>query len=398
MNAGTPAAAMTGYRRPDGRLGIRNHVAVVYTVECARHVAALIARSVPGTQVFGFAGCYSDPYAFRMLVELGAHPNLGGLLLVSLGCESTNVGQLAEEIRDRGQRVAVLEIQATGGTLKTVEAGTQAVRGLLAAAQAVPMAEVGLSELTVGVECGGSDATSGLAANPATGWAVDRVVEAGGTAIFSEIPELLGCDDILFARARDELTRDAIRGALRRAEALGNRLQAFAISSGNQSGGLTTIEEKSLGALAKSGTLPIDGVIRTGERPNRPGLYLLDKVGDVTGTISHYEENDNDGLVTLLAAGAQLIVFTTGRGSVVGSALAPVIKVCGNPRTSVRMADNIDVDAGPIIEGRMTVAAAGARVLAAVEAVAAGKRTSAEVLGHEEYWIPYKPGRACDVS
>lgn len=389
-----------GFLRPDGRVGIRNHIAVVYTVECAHHVAERIARRVQGAQLLGFAGCYSDPYAVRMITELGAHPNVAAVLLVRLGCESTDVDALAQAIARRGQRVEVVSIQAAGGSLRAIERGVEIVEGFRGALD-TGSRRVALAwpDLTVGVECGGSDATSGLAANPATGFAVDRIVDAGATAIFSELPELLGCDEILAQRAMDAVVRDAVRDGLERAEALGRRLEAFAISAGNHEGGLTTIEEKSLGALAKAGSRPLRGVLRTAERSGGPGLYLLDKVGDVDGTVvSHYEENDNDGLVTLLAAGAQLLLFTTGRGSVVGSALAPVVKICGNPRTSRHMADNVDVDAGPIVEGTATIPEIGERVFALAGAVAAGQATKAEILGHEEYWLPYKPGRACDLT
>jgi altronate dehydratase large subunit len=389
-----------GYARPDGRIGIRNHLAVIYTVECAHHVAERIARAVPGAQVLGFAGCYSDPYAARMLVELAAHPNVAAALFVRLGCESTDVDALAGAVAARGQHVERLSIQAAGGTLKAIERGAAILQALRAASDDVTRrVPCGWPDLTVGVECGGSDATSGLAANPVTGWAVDRLVDQGARAIFSELPELLGCDDILAARAVTPAVAADVRAGLRRAQALGQRLGAFAISTGNQEGGLTTIEEKSLGALAKSGSRPLAGVLRTAERPPAPGLYLLDKVGEVDGSVvSHYEENDNDGLITLLAAGAQVLLFTTGRGSVVGSALAPVLKICGNPHTSRRMADNIDVDAGGVIEGSATIAEVGERLVAAAEATARGQPTAAEVLGHEEYWLPYKPGRACDVG
>jgi altronate dehydratase large subunit len=393
------ARTWSGYPRPDGRIGIRNHVLVMYTVECAHHVADLIADAVPGTEVVGFAGCYGDPYALRMLVELGTHPNVGGVLVISLGCESTNVADLAETMARRGQRVETLGIQAAGGTRLTVERGIAAASHLRAQADRVAQAPMAFADLVVGVECGGSDGTSGLAANPVAGWAVDRLVEAGATAVFSELPELLGCDAVLLERAATPAVRDAIRDGLARAERLGRHLRTFAVSTGNLAGGLSTIEEKSLGALAKSGSKPIDGVLRTAERPPHPGLYLLDKVGDADAfLISHYEENDNDGLVTLLASGCHLLLFTTGRGSVVGSVVAPVIKICGNPRTSARMADNIDVNAGTVIDGMRSVADVGEELLDRIRLVASGERTRAEEWGHREYWIPYKPGRACDMS
>jgi altronate dehydratase large subunit len=387
-----------GYLRPDGRVGIRNHVLVMYTVECARHVATRAALSVPGTQVMGFAGCYADPYASRMMVEVGRHPNVAGVLLVSLGCESTDVDGLAAAIADGGPPVELLRIQEAGGSLKTIQRASDIVQAMQADLSPPVTVPLEPRHLVIGVECGGSDATSGLTANPATGWAVDRLVEEGAAVVFSEVPELLGCDDILARRSRTPEVAHQVADALARARRLGLALGSFAISSGNRDGGLTTIEEKSLGALAKSGSRPIDGVLKTAERPPGPGLYLLDKVGDVTGrTLTHYEENDSDGLVTLLAAGAQVILFTTGRGSVVGSVAAPVIKVCGNPLTYRRMSDDMDVNAGAVVTGQRSIADVGREIHDLVWATAGGRLTQAEELGHEEYWLPYKPGRACDT-
>lgn len=389
---------MKGYLRPDGRIGIRNHVAIIYTVECAHHVADQIARSVEGCEVFGFAGCYQDPYAFRMLVELGRHPNVAGVVVVRLGCESTDVDLLVSRISESGKSVQKIHIQETGGTLASIELGKTWARDMIREAETSQKVEMSLKDLIIGIECGGSDATSGLSANPATGWAVDRLIEQGATAIFSELPELLGCNDYLLHRCANETVKSQLLDGLERAHALGNALKTFAVSVGNEEGGLTTIEEKSLGALCKAGTKPIEGILKPGQRPDAPGLYVLDKVGLLdTNQLTIYEENDNDGLVTLLASGAHMLIFTTGRGSVVGSVLAPVIKVCGNPHTCRRMADDIDIQAGGIIESVDTVSSVGQSLLDLVSEVAGGRQTKAERLGHKEYAIPYKPGRACDL-
>ncbi|GMA60723.1 UxaA family hydrolase [Alicyclobacillus fastidiosus] len=389
---------MKGYKRQDGRIGIRNHVAVIYTVECAHHVADMIARSVPGAEVFGFGGCYSDPYAFKMLVELGKHPNVAGVIVVRLGCESTNVDLLVEQIRMSGKRVELINIQQTGGTIASIERGKAYAMEMVYHSQQTQMVDISLGDLIIGVECGGSDATSGISANPATGWAVDRLIEQGATVIFSELPELLGCNDYLLERPTTDATKQQLLDGLKRANELGNILKAFAISTGNEKGGLTTIEEKSLGALCKAGTKPIDGILKTGQKPVAPGLYLLDKVGILDSQlVTHYEENDSDGLVSLIASGAHIILFTTGRGSVVGSVVSPVIKVCGNPETGRRMSDNMDIKAGSIIEGTATIEQVGQDIVDLITQVAGGKLTRAELLGHREYAIPYKPSRACDV-
>jgi len=333
-----------------------------------------------------------------MLVELGQHPNVAGVLLVRLGCESTNVDKLKSQIEDAGKRVELIAIQEAGGTLLSIERGKALATEMVRQAEQEPCVEISWHDLIVGVECGGSDATSGLSANPATGWAVDRMIEYGATVIFSELPELLGCNQYLLERTTSGPVREQLLDGLERANGLGNILDAFAISTGNEKGGLTTIEEKSLGALCKAGTKPISGILKTAERPREPGLYLLDKVGLLDSRqITHYEENDNDGLITLIASGAHLLLFTTGRGSVVGSVVSPVVKICGNPRTCRRMADNFDVKAGGIIEGTDTIEQVGATILNAIAGVADGQLTQAELLGHKEYFIPYKPTRACDV-
>jgi altronate hydrolase len=333
-----------------------------------------------------------------MLVELGKHPNVAGVLVVRLGCESTDVDGLIKEISETGKPVELINIQKSGGTLSSIEKGKKWVEKIVRQAESLEKVEIRWEDLIIGVECGGSDTTSGISANPATGWAVDQLVDQGARVIFSEIPELLGCDDYLLTRAENDLVRQEIRNGLERAQNLGKLLKTFAVSAGNEEGGLTTIEEKSLGALCKSGQRPIAGVLKTAEKPKKSGLFLLDKVGSVdSNQLDIYEENDNDGLISLIASGAQLLLFTTGRGNVVGSVVSPVIKICGNPHTSKRMSDNIDVDAGGVILGTDTIEKVGQNLFNLVEQVVNGQQTKAEQLGHKEYFIPYKPTRACDV-
>jgi altronate hydrolase len=297
-----------------------------------------------------------------------------------------------------GNRVEFINIQETGGTLVSIECGKAYAMEMVEQAIHMQATDISFSDVIIGVECGGSDATSGISANPAAGWAVDRLIEQGSTVIFSELPELLGCNDYLLERITSDAMRAQLLDGLKRANELGNILNAFAISTGNEKGGLTTIEEKSLGALCKAGTKAIEGILKTGQKPEGPGLYLLDKVGMLDSQLlTHYEENDNDGLVSLIASGAHMILFTTGRGSVVGSVVSPVIKICGNPATGRRMADNFDIMAGSIIEGNETIEDVGRRIIDKIVEIASGKQTQAELLGHKEYHIPYKPGRACDV-
>lgn len=389
---------MRGYKRANGKIGIRNHVLVMYTAQCSHHVAQMITRSVPGTELVGFSGCYHDPYGYKMLAELGKHPNVAAVLVVRIGCESFNVQALVEEISSAQKPVQLISIQESNGTTASINKGVEIAKKMVEDAQKAEMVDISIKDLIIGVECGGSDATSGISANPVAGWAVDRVIEQGGTVIFSELPELLGCREYLNERAVNDTVREQINDGLYRAQELGNLLKTFAVSVGNEDGGLTTIEEKSLGALCKAGTKPIDGVIKTGMKPPGPGLYLLDKVGTVdTNQLSIYEISDNDGIITLIASGAHLVIFTTGRGNVIGSVVTPVIKVCGNPDTCRNMGDDMDIHAGSIIEGESSVAEVGQTLLERIYEVAGGAQSRAEALGHKEYEIPFKPARACDV-
>lgn len=390
---------MKGYVRADGRKGIRNHVVVIYTVKCAEHVAKKIAGKVSNTQAFGYNSCYPDPYAFRMLCEMGKHPNVYSAIIVSLGCESTAVNKIVEEIRKNGKRCDLIVIQEDGGTKKSIEKGVKIARKMVEDSKKVESVDINYSDLIVGLECGGSDATSGLAANPATGKASDILIENGGTVILTEIPELLGTESYLLSKSRNEDVKLKILDGMKRAKELSNKLKTFAVSSGNEKSGLTTIEEKSLGALCKAGSKEIQDVLKTAERPSGCGLYLLDKVGSTEGNqLTIYEESDNDGFTTLLASGCQIIIFTTGCGNVVGNVIVPIIKVIGNPKKAEIMKDDFDLDVSGIISGEETIEVAGERIFKMVTKVASGKRTKAENLKHEEYDILRKFTRAFDVK
>jgi altronate hydrolase len=383
---------MQGYLRSDGRKGIRNVVAVAYLVECAHHVAKEIAWPLrgQGVHLIGFPGCYPNAYAERIMRQLTTHPNVGAVLLVSLGCESFDRQPLADAIRASGRPVQTLVIQQSGGTLRTVEQGRAWVEQALAELQHAPRSAMDASELVVGTICGGSDATSGLSANPAAGRAFDLLVQQGAACIFEETGELIGCEHFMAQRAATpELGRrivECVDKAARYYQTMGH--SSFA--PGNAEGGLTTIEEKSLGAYAKSGRGRISGLIKPGDVPPRGGLYLLDVVPDGPVRFGFPNISDNAEIVELMACGCHLTLFTTGRGSVVGSALAPVIKICANPETYRRMADDMDIDAGRILEGRATLDQVGREIRDLVLEVAAGRPTVSERLGHQEFILTYK--------
>jgi altronate hydrolase len=261
---------------------------------------------------------------------------------------------------------------------------------LLVESRKASRAPVKIADLIVATECGGSDVTSGLTANPAIGIACDLVVDAGGRAIFEELGELCGCEQRMADRAISPGLGEAIRRALAQAARHYAALDQSSFGGGNITGGLSTIEEKSIGAYAKSGTRPIVGMLRPGIRPPRPGLYLMDMVPDDETKWGFANINDNATIVEQIACGAHVVLFSTGRGSVVGSAISPVIKIAANPETYRRLSEDMDVDAGRILEARGTLQEVGQEIFALIQAVAAGEPTKSEALGHQEFILGYK--------
>ncbi|MEM5343470.1 UxaA family hydrolase [Paraburkholderia azotifigens] len=412
VNGTSPA--LEGYLRGDGRKGIRNVVAVAYLVECAHHVAREIvaqfrpsldafdeasAEREPPVHLIGFPGCYPNSYAEKMMEQLTTHPNVGAVLFVSLGCESMNKHYLVDVVRASGRPVHVLTIQEKGGTRSTIQYGVDWVREArseIAKQKKVPMA---LSELVIGTICGGSDGTSGITANPAVGRAFDHFIEHDATCIFEETGELVGCEFHMKSRAARGDLGDEIVACVAKAARYYSILGHGSFAVGNADGGLTTQEEKSLGAYAKSGASPIVGIVKPGDVPPTGGLYLLDVVPDGEPRFGFPNISDNAEIAELIACGAHVILFTTGRGSVVGSAISPVIKVCANPNTYRNLSGDMDVDAGRILEARATLDEVGREVFDLTLAVAQGAASKSESLGHQEFILTYKTfepvGPAC---
>ncbi len=391
----TPIA---GYGRASGPAGIRNVVVAIHTVECSSFVTQQIAAAHPNVHALGFPGCYRNEYASRLMESLATHPNVGAALLVSLGCEGTDARPMRDAIQASGRPCEILRIQETGGTEPTIARGRAMMAEMLREVERTPRVEMTPADLIVGTECGGSDATSGIAANPAVGRAFDRLVDAGGTAIIEETLEMLGCARIVERRGATADAAAVLRAAVEKAEQFSRRLDQFSIAPGNHAGGLTTIEEKSMGAFAKCGTRPIQGLVKVTERPGKAGLWVLDSVPDPSPLSFGYSNpNDSEGILALISCGAHMVVFTTGRGSVIGSVISPVLKVCGNPKTFARMSGDMDVNAGRIMTGEATVDAVGREIYEKILAVASGAETHAERLGHREYCIPYKHQELCGV-
>ena len=385
-------AALSGYPRADGRKGIRNVVVVAYLVECAHHVARLIVNSFPGQPVhlIGFPGCYPNEYADTIMRRVLTHPNVGAALLVSLGCESFDKNGVAQAVADSGRPVHTVTIQDVGGTRSGVKSGVEWVQWAvedLARQERVPMR---LDELVVATICGGSDSTSGITANPAVGAAFDRLIAAGSACVFEETGELVGCEFHMKRRAVTPELGDEIVKTVEKASRYYTIMGHGSFAPGNADGGLTTLEEKSLGAYAKSGASPISGIIKPGDQPPTGGLYLLDVVPDGEPRFGFPNISDNAEIVELIACGAHVTLFTTGRGSVVGSAISPVIKVCANPATYERLADDMDVNAGRILTGHASIEEVGNEIVDLVARVANGECTKSEDLGHQEFILTYK--------
>jgi len=372
-----------GYERPDGSVGVRNRLLVLAPIDCSFEPAKRIAIQVEGAvAVTQHHGCGLDEMVANTLIGIGCNPNVVGVLLVGLGCETLTSEVLAEGIEPTGKPVEIVVCQRDGGTLKTIEKGTRILQGMAQEVAELRREPFPLSKLILAVECGGSDATSGLAANPATGVAADMLIDEGGTVIFSEPQEMTGTQHVLARRAVNEEVAEAIHEMIGRQE---RRMKAMGVDSrfmskGNIDGGLTTIEEKSLGAIRKGGTRPIQGVLENNrsrlKRPTFSGLWLQDGTGSDVPSVTH-----------MVAAGAQVVAFTTGRGSTVGHAVAPVLKITGNPETYASMADNMDINASTILDGSESLRSIGERIFKTIVEVASGWKTKAEALGYQDFVV-----------
>lgn len=376
-----------GYRRPNGAFGVRNHIAIIPSVFCANHTVKLIAGQVGGAVPFPHInGCGQHGRDLQQTIDtlagIGKNPNFGAVLVIGLGCERVQAQELAGLIAQSGKPVRYLNIQQEGGTLKTVQAGVRIARefaALLAQQQREPCP---VSKLVLGLKCGGTDATSGIAANPALGLAVDRLIDQGGTAFLSELAELLGTEHIMRRRSETPEVYRRITEELSHCEEVLERMtrdftrtseQAALVTPGNFEGGVSSVSEKALGGIHKSGSRKFTGVLDYAQHPDRTGLFLMAAAGD-----------DSDIATSLAAGGAQIIAFTTGRGTPTGFPGVPVLKITGNSQTFHNMEDDIDFNAGEIIDGTMTLDQAGDGIYQELLAVASGKLTKAEATGHDE--------------
>jgi len=368
-----------GYVRPNGKVGSRNLVAVIPSVVCANDVAQAIVRQVQGTiGYFHHQGCCQLPPDLKRvtdaLISLGSSPNVGAALVVSLGCEGTDHARLVKEIAATGKPVEIIRIQQLGGTSRAIQAGIDAAQALVMKISGLQREETDISNVVMSIKCGGSDATSGMASNCAIGYVSDKFVDLGATVIFGETTEFIGAEHILARRAvTPEVGKkiiDIVNQMEARALSIGCDMRQGQPTPGNIAGGLSSIEEKSLGAIAKSGTRPIQGVLDyTDMITTQKGLWIKDTPG-----------REPEILTGMACTGAQFMMFSTGRGAPQGFPSMPVIKICGNPLTYENMKYDMDLNAGLIITGKKSIEEVGEEAFAMALRVLNGEMTKNEAL------------------
>jgi altronate dehydratase large subunit len=379
-----------GYPRPHGRAGTRNYLAIIPTVFCANEVAGRIANKFKSARpLLHHQGCAQlQPDVDRVtqtLIGLGTNPNVGGVLLIGLGCESVSIQEVYRGLKKRGQSAEKILIQDLGGMKSAIQKGTELAAKLNKGLSKIKRKPFPISRLVMGIKCGSSDASSGLVSNPSVGAASDQLLTNGGTVIFGETTEFFGAEQLLARRAVSGEVAAKIFEIVERME---NRVKAVGVdmrggqpTPGNIRGGITTIEEKSLGAICKSGSMPIDGVLEYGETIPGKGLFILDSPG-----------REAEIMTGLAAAGANIIVFSTGGGAPQGYPIVPVIKVAGNPAKCELMKEHIDIDASGVLSGASTIEKAAEMIYTNLLCVASGQKVKAEKSGYDQTVEIYTTG------
>jgi len=372
-----------GYRRPDGKVGVRNKIFILPTSVCASDTTRIIASQIESAVTFNNQnGCSQvagdQQLTMDVMAGMAANPNVYGIIAISLGCENCQMDLVVEAIRERTNKpIESFIIQENGGTIATIEKAVRAGRKMAQEASKLQREEFDISNLIIGTECGGSDPTSGLASNVLIGELSDNLVNLGSTSILSETTEFIGAEHILAKRAKNEEVKNRIYEIVHRYEKalqlVGEEVREGNPSPGNKAGGITTLEEKSLGCIHKGGHTIINAVFDYAKPVTEKGLVIMDTPG-----------NDPSSVAGMVAGGAQIVVFSTGRGTPTGNPIVPVIKITGNRITFANMKDNIDVDASPVIYGPQTLKELGNELLKEVVEVANGKQTKAETLGYTE--------------
>jgi altronate dehydratase large subunit len=377
-----------GYKRAEGRAGVRNHVLILPTCGCSSETARIVASQVKGSiNVIINTGCAdveaNTELTQRVLTGFALHPNVYAVVIIGLGCETVGHEELHKKLKaETSKPIVSFGIQEEGGTAKTIAKAVPAARALVSEASAQSRVPCPIGDLLLGLECGGSDATSGIAANPALGEVCDTLIDMGASTMLSETIEFIGAEHILADRAINKEVHNQIIQICRDYEehlaAAGQDCRAGQPTPGNKEGGLSTLEEKSLGCIKKGGTRPIVEVLQEGVRPTKSGSLIMDTPG-----------YDVASVTMMVAGGCQLVAFTTGRGTPTGIALAPVLKITGNRETFHHMEDNMDVDVSGIIEGEYSISDGAERIFDAIVESANGRMTKAEVYGFSDICIDH---------
>jgi len=373
-----------GYKREDGSAGIRNYVLVMSSVSCANGVVNAIGRELPDVKTMVHTegcgrGIADIAITTRTLAGLGKNPNVAAVLVIGLGCEFIKAPGLVDQIKTSGKPAQYLVIQDEGGTTKTTKKGIDICRKFLADAAKIKPEEFGWDKLMLGLECGGSDALSGVTANPVIGVAADWLVDQGGTVILAETTEMIGTEKILARRGQDPAMAKKITTLIQKQEKLTKDilgpLAGLVISPGNIEGGLSTIQEKALGCIIKAGNSKINEIVDYSAIPVKKGLVIMDTPG-----------SDIFQLTGMAAAGAQVTVFSTGRGTPAGFPIMPVIKIASNTEMFQKMEDDMDLDAGRVIAGK-SISEVGAELVEFLKQVTSGRQTRAEINQQEMFAI-----------
>lgn len=372
-----------GYRREDQSVGIRNHVLILPLSICASDVARIVSEQVKGTVTFhNHLGCsqtrLDTEYTMLTMAGLAANPNVYGVVAISLGCENCQMNRVVQKVKERTDKpLATFIIQECGGIETTIRLASQAAANMVEAAQRQKRQEIPISDLILGTECGGSDPTSGLISNILVGKVSDQVVKLGGTSILSETTEFIGAQHILKKRAVNEYVAQDIDNIIARYEEsqkiVGDDIRMRNPSPGNKAGGITTLEEKSLGCIKKSGSAPIQKVYDYGQRIDHKGLVIMDTPG-----------NDSISMTGMAAGGCQMILFTTGRGTPLGNPVVPVIKITGNQKTYDRMKESIDFNCSAALRDASKTGSMRDQLFQYMMDVCDGMQTSSEKYGTNE--------------
>ena len=377
-----------GFPRKDGKIGIRNKVLIIFTVDCSSYVAQKISEHFrqlgENVDVVGTRPCLDNQVNIRRLLSFSVHPNVGATLVVGHGCEFTQPDRIVEYAKENGRISEYIYTQESGGTIGSISKGIKIVSRMLESIKNGPRYPLYLKDLIFGAKCGGSDFTSGLAGNPLVGNFFDKIIDLGGTCVFEEMTEAIGLKKYLTERAANKKAAREIIDTYDKSVLICKKSGQYAISPGNMRGGLSTIEEKSMGAVIKSGTQPIQGVLKIAQRPPKSGLWLLDRLQDEHFTTSHITGGDANSMMDLITLGTHFCFLVTGRGHIICNPIAPTIKITGNSNTFNKMIDDIDINAGQLLTGEKNLSELTKDLLNYVILLCNGKQSKGEKLGHRE--------------